>query len=520
MNRLFLFWTLFWLTFVAYPSFAGQEGVPTSLKQKIERACNELQPQGVAVAIVKDGQTELIYTYGQRSAASGNQIEATSLFNIASCSKAFTAASIAALAEEGKLDWDDRVTDYIPEFKLADPYITRELNIVDILAHRSGLSTFTGDLLWYHTDYSNEQIIDRIQYLPLEQDFRSEYGYQNNMYMIAGEIVERITGQSWSEFVKTRFFDPLNMETTAASPDRLSSRDNIAYPHYEGNQMELYDFQAVKPAASIYSNIRDLSRWVSMWLNNGQWRGKTLLRKSATEKCMSPQTMLNVYPSHKEQGIHFRSYGLGWSMYDYHGVKVVEHGGGMPGYLSKITMIPEKNLGIIVLNNGFDLFIRPAIMQTVLNTYLDVQQESDPVDQVLQQKKAYRQEEAKSRRERLEQRIEDTRPSLDREHYTGLFRDRYYGEARVDIQNENLHLTLLPASETFTSKMKHWHYNTYRVDFKDPFLSFGLITFDKNAKGEVSGFNIDLPSRDFHFNKLYFERISEKATLDDQDKPQ
>jgi len=511
MNKLHVFWVFFWLAFVSFPAFSGQEEVPTTLEQKIEGICQQLQPQGLAVAIVEDGQTELIYTYGQKSTESGDQLEAGSLFNIASCSKAFTAASMAVLVEEGKLHWDDRVVDYIPEFKLADPYITRNLNIVDILSHRIGLSTFTGDLLWYHTDYSNEQIIDRMQYLPVEQDFRSEYGYQNNMYMIAGEIVERITGQTWSEFVKEHLFQPLDMDATVASPDELVSRANIAYPHYEGNQMEIYRFKGTKPAASIYSNIQDLSHWVSMWLNEGQWQGKTIVSKSAINKCMAPQTLLNVYPSQKEQGIDFRAYGLGWSMYDYQGVKVVEHGGGMPGYLSKVTMVPEKELGIIVLNNGFDLFIRQSIIQTVLNNYLDVQPVSDLMEQVLKQKEAYRQRKEQSRQERLDQRVENTRSSLEQEHYTGRYRDRFYGEARVDIRDHKLHLTLLPASETFTSEMKHWHYNTYRVDFKDPFLPFGLVTFDMNAKGEVSTFSIELPSEDFHFNNLYFERISETS---------
>ena len=508
MNKLHVFWLL-WLVFAGFSTAVGQDQVPNALKQQMERACNELDPQGVAVAIVKGGQTELIYTYGHRSLESSESIEPGSLFNIASCSKAFTAASIATLVEEGKLDWNDHVTEYIPGFKLADPYVTREMTLVDMLSHRSGLSTFTGDLLWYHTDYSNEQIIDRMQYLPLEQDFRSEYGYQNNMYMIAGEIVERVTGQSWSEFVQARFFDPLDMGANAASTDDLSPRASIAYPHYQGKQMDIYEFKGTKPAISIHSNIQDLSHWVSMWLNEGQWKGESVMAKSAIDKCMEPQTLMKVHPSQKEQGIHFRAYGLGWTMYDYQGYKVVEHGGGMPGYLSKVAMVPEKQLGIIVLNNGFDLFIRQVIIQTVLDTYLDMDRERDLVEEAVKQRKAYRQRKEQSRQERLDQRIAGTRPSLDQQQYTGLFRDRYYGKARVDIQDDSLHLTLLPASETFTSQMKHWHYNTYRVDFKDPFLPFGLVTFDMNAKGEVAGFTINLPSQDFHFDNLNFQRIRE-----------
>jgi len=507
MKRFNVILSVFFLSllFLTPSNSSGQ--LPDGLKRKIEEACQGLQPQGVSVAVVKDGQTEWLYTYGQRSTESSARLETGSLFNIASCSKAFTAASIALLVEEGALEWDDRVTEHIPEFKLADPYITREMNIVDLLAHRSGLSTFTGDLLWYHTDYSNEQIIERMQYLPVEQDFRSEYGYQNNMYMIAGEIVERITGQTWSAFVKERFFDPLNMVATVASPDQIPPGSNIAYPHYKGTQLDLYEFKGAKPAASIYSNIQDLSNWVAMWLNEGTWQGRTILEKSALQKCMSPQTPMRVPQGMKNGGVHFRAYGMGWSMYDYQGVKVVEHGGGMPGYLSKILMVPEKELGIIVLNNGFDLFIRQTIIQTILDTYLDVSPEKDRLEQVLAQREQYRQQQEKEKQKRLDQRIENTRPSLDEELYTGRFRDRFYGEARVDMVGNELRLTLLPASRTFTSKMRHWHYNTYRVDFQDSFLPFGLVTFDMSSQGEVSGFSIDLPSRDFHFKNLYFERL-------------
>ncbi len=504
MKCMYRFLMVFWLIFPVM-TLQGQEQPSTDqLREEIRRICRGLEPTGVAVAIVKDGQTKMTYTYGQASEASGAELTQSSLFNIASCSKAFTAASVAMLVQEGKLSWGDPVTEYIPELKLKDPYITRNLNIVDILSHRSGLSTFTGDLLWYHTDYSNEQIIKRMKYLPIENDFRSDFGYQNNMYMLAGEIVERVTGKTWSQFVNERIFTPLEMEASVPSPSELEADAHLAYPHYKDQQMEVYEFNGTKPAASIYSNIEEMAHWMGMWLNQGKWQGQSLLQPDRVNRCMAPQTLLNVSESERQQGTHFKAYGLGWSMYDYHGLKVVEHGGGMPGYLSKVTMVPEAGLGVVILNNGFDLFIRQTINQTIMAHYLGEVPSKDRLQQALDARKNYRARQEKARQKRLNQRVSNTRSSLDLKAYTGNYRDRFYGEARIDLQNDSLRLTLLPAGETFTSKMSHWHYDTFRVDFNDPFLPFGLVTFEFNAKGEVSGFQINLPSQDFHFDNLHF----------------
>ncbi|HKL37816.1 MAG TPA: serine hydrolase [Bacteroidales bacterium] len=508
MKKLFALFVSVWLA-VPYvtPALSQDQPSASSLTQSIEQACQTLDPAGLAVAVVKDGKTEILYTYGKESMATGQQVTAGSLFNIASCSKAFTAASLAVLVQEGKLQWDDLVTQYIPELKLADPYITSNLNLIDILAHRSGFSTFTGDLLWYRTDYTNEQIIERMRYLPIENEFRSEYGYQNNMYMVAGEIIERVTGKSWSAFVKERFFDPLGMKATAASSDELPANADIAYPHDQGEQMEIYDFQGTKPAASIYSNIRDLSRWVQMWLAEGRYGDHTIMNPGAVSACLTPRTLLGVSRAREKQGTHFRAYGLGWSMYDYNGVKVVEHSGGMPGYLSKITMVPEHDLGIVILNNGFDLFIRQVVLNTVMDAYLELEAEKDYAEEAVKVRERYLKSQKKEREKRLGHRIENTNPSLKPQDYQGSYVDKFYGKAEIRMTDEGPELSLLPAAEFFTSTMKHWHYDTYRVDFKDPFLPFGLVTFDFNSKGEVRGFSIDLPSNDFHFQNLYFEKI-------------
>ena len=479
----------------------------SELNKIVENAFETFQPTGLSVAIVKNDTAILQKSFGKQSSKTGKPVTNSSLFNIASCTKPFTSTAMGLLVQQGKINWDDKVTDYIPGLKLKDPYITSKLTIADILSHRSGLSTFTGDLLWYNTDYSNEEIIHRMRHLPIENDFRAEFGYQNNMFMIAGEIIERVSGMTWSEFVSKKIFDPLQMHSSKPSNDELTENDQLAYPHLKGKQVALHNFHGTKPAASIMSNIKDLSNWTRMLLNNGVFEGDTIISQAILQDCFTPKTNLSV--SNDNNRTHFRAYGLGWQVFDYHGKKIIEHNGGMPGYISKTTIIPEENLGVVVLNNGFEVFVHRALLYQLLEHFIQPEEEKDWIEEYNKSKTSYQERKEKQKKQRLKQRIENTSPSLELTKYTGKFRDKIYGDATIEMAENTLNLTLEPADEVFTSKMKHWHYDTFRVDFKDPFLPFGLITLDLNSKGEVEGFKIDLPSNDFHFNNLDFERVSE-----------
>lgn len=486
----------------------GEQTTPenSEIKSEIERAYNAFEPTGMAVAIIEDGKPVILKAFGKRSEKTGKLVTNESLFNIASCTKPFTSAAIGILAQQGKIDWNDKVTDYIPELKLKDPYITQNLTIEDILSHRTGLSTFTGDLLWYHTDYSNEEIIQRMEFLPIENQFRADFGYQNNMFMIAGEIIERTSGMSWSKFLEKNIFRPLEMTSTKPSNDELKEQDEIAYPHLNGKQVELYDFNGTKPAASIMSNVKELSNWIQMLLNKGTFNGDTIIDRDVLETCFSQKTSLPV--SHTSNRTNFRAYGMGWQTFDYYGTQIIQHNGGMPGYISKTTIVPEKNLGIVVLNNGFDFFVHRAIMRQVLESYLQPEEQKDWISALSESQASYKKRKEKQKEKRLQKRVENTNPSLKLKEYTGTYKDKMYGTASVNMENNKLKLTLEPAGKVFTSTMKHWHYNTFRVDFKDPFLPFGLVTFDLTSTGEVEGFKIDLPINDFHFENLYFNPIT------------
>jgi CubicO group peptidase (beta-lactamase class C family) len=502
-----LFFSLLMVFVFSFGYTQQQNLLKEDLSPLIENAYKTFEPAGLAVAVVKDGETAL-FAFGDRNSQTGEKVTTGSLFNIASCTKAFTSFAIAKLVEDGKIDWEDKVIEYIPEFQLRDSYISNNMNIVDILSHRSGLSTFTGDLLWYHTDYTDEEVVERMRYLPIEHDFREDFGYQNNMFMLAGEIIERVTDDSWSEYIKKNIFDPLEMSQTLPSNDEIDSETELAEPHLEGQPVSLYDFNATKPAASIHSNVKDMTNWVQMLLNFGQFKGKQIIDEEPLKQCFKPHNLLNSPVSKEKHNTHFRAYGLGWSMYDYKGRKIIEHNGGMPGYISKVTIVPEESLGFVVLNNGFEFFVHNALKEELLAKYLNVDNEKDWIGSYSKQKKKYLQRKEDQQKTRMENRKENTEPSLPLEKYSGEYKDEMYGKAKIKMQDGKPVLSLMPAEVVMTSKMKHWHFDIFRVDFDDPFLPFGLITFDFNAGGEVTGFKIDLPINDFHFQNLYFKKLN------------
>ena len=477
-----------------------------TLDSYIAKAVKDFELMGLAIAVVKDSTVVFSKGYGFKDVTTQDPITTGSLFNIASCTKAMTAACLAVLVEEGKLKWKDKVIDYLPEFRLTDPYLTREMNLIDILSHRSGLGTFYGDLLWYETDYSNEEIIKRMRHLPITNDFRSDFGYQNNMYMIAGEIIKKITGKTWSEFVYNRIFKPLDMPESKTNSKDVKSSQDIAYPHLDGKLQELAIYKP-NPAGTVYSSVDEMANWITMLLNGGTWKGGKVLSPSVIDRLFSPQTILPVSSFMRQNGSHFNLYGLGWFMFDYSARKIVEHDGGMPGYISKVTVVPEEKLGMVILTNDMNI-LTGALRFKILDLFLN-DSDRDWAADFLQFKK--RRDEAKEKRdaEKAAKRAVNTKPSLELAQYAGTYQDEMYGNARIEIESDQLKVTLLPTKEKFVSKMEHWHHDVFRIKFKDEFLPEGFVTFGFNSDGEVTGFKIDLPNPDFHFFNLDFKKLRE-----------
>ena len=510
----------FLFLFAPLSQFAHAQSTDPRLKEIDEyatKAMRDWQVPGFAIAIVKDDKVIFAKGYGVRERGKPAPVDERTLFAIASNSKAFTSAALAMLVDEGKLKWDDPVTKYLPEFQLYDPYVTRELTIRDLLSHRSGLATFGGDLLWYETNYDRKEILRRIRYLKPTSSFRSRFGYSNILFLAAGEIVAAVSGKSWDDFLKERFFIPLGMAKTVTSIRAFKAGDNVATPHNEMDDrirvIRYSNVDGVGPAGAINSSVAEMAEWLRLQLGRGKYNGKQFFSMATSREMWTPHIMLPI----SEQGEkfiptrHFYTYGLGWFLYDYHGRKVVSHGGGLDGMVSQVGMIPEENLGVVVLSNS-ETVLPSSLVNRVFDLFLGVPFR-DWSAEFLAQRKATR-EARKDDEKKLEaERAKNTQPSLPLERYAGSYTGQMYGEAQVTEENGRLVLRLVH-SPNFVGDLEHWQYDTFRVKWREgivyPFPK-GFVTFTLNARGHVDEMKIDVPNPDFDFKELEFKRTQDSV---------
>ena len=505
MNKYIFYFLVVVPTFFAYSTKSlaqKSDDNLDSLQYYIEQSFNDFELNGLSVLIIKDDSVILDWHKG--NAGYGKEINSESVYNIASCTKAFTGAAMAQLVEEGLISWKDLVIDYLPEFKLEDSYITTHLTIEDLLTHRSGLGTFYGDLLWYETDRSRQEVIERLQYLPITNRFRDQYGYQNTMYMVAAEILEQVSGETWNEYIENHFFTPLGMKYSQANGKSLKKKQEIAYPIIKEKEIGI-TMMNTHAAASIFSNTQDLGLWMQMLLNDGVLNGDTILTTKVVGDMMSSRTLKSINGLRRMTGAQFSAYALGWNVWDHNGIKVVEHAGGMPGYISQVTLVPSEKLGIAILTNT--LTSMPTALQLYILDLFLKEKTTDWSKLFVGFKKRGEAAEVSDSLKREESRILNTQSSLSIESYVGVYEDKMYGKAEVSMVDKDLRIVFLPTKNVFYSKMKHWHYDTFQVRFADPFLPAGYITFDFDSKRNIEGFKIDLKSNDFHFFNLDFKKI-------------
>ncbi|MFQ5649381.1 MAG: serine hydrolase [bacterium] len=485
------------------------------LDRYFSSALKQWHVPGMAIAVVKDNEVVFARGYGDRHTSRGGRVDEHTLFAIASNSKAFTAAALAILVDENKLHWDDRVTRYLPYFQLYDPYVAHEMRVRDLLCHRSGLGRFSGDLLWYGTNYTAEEVIRRARYLPPASSFRAKYGYSNLMFISAGEIVPAITGKTWSAFVKERIFDKLGMDNTVISVSSLSGKENVATPHREADgktvALDWVGWDNMAAAGGIISSVSDMSKWIELQLNRGHIGEVTIFSTEASRTMWSPHTIVpisetsrKIYPS-----THFKAYGLGWAMMDYLGRKVLTHGGGYDGMFSRVALVPEENLGMVILTNGMTN-LQTALVYKILDAYLGGD-ERDWSAELLELARKNKSKTAERRAQAARNRVRETKPALPLESYAGTYGGEMYGDAEVTLENGSLVLHLLPNPD-LTGDLSHWHFDTFVVNWRKQFAWFdeGTVQFLLDADGQVAEMKIDVPNQDFWFTELEFKRKEQR----------
>ncbi len=472
----------------------------------------------VAVAVVHGDEVLLSKGYGIRDVRSHEDVDADTLFAIASNSKAFTAAALAILVDEGKVQWDDLVTKHLPWFRLHDTFASNDIRVRDLLCHRSGLGTFSGDLLWWGTDYSPRQILERAVHLEPESAFRSNYGYSNLMFLAAGEVIEAASGQSWSEFIRKRILSPLEMQRTTTSIRDLVALGNFATPHKTtldaSKPIAWMNWDSMAAAGGIISSVNDMSAWLRLQLRNGKIKdGQSLFSDDNAHEMWQSQIPIKVgkTPSARFPSTHFRSYGLGWSLSDYQGRKIVGHGGGYDGMYSQVLMVPEERIGVVVLTNSMTS-ITGLLAYRAIDELLGVA-DKDWSEENLKQFRSSREDFAKRIQDAVTPVATGTQPSHKLEDFNGTFRCPMYGDAVVELQDNHLVLKLLPYP-ALVADLKHLHYDTFEIRWRNEFAWFenGTAHFSDDAKGIIQRIDLNVPNEDLWFHELKLSRVSKDHT--------
>lgn len=503
---------IFTLLFV-FPLFIHAQTLDEKLKD-IDTFANTVMDTwhgpGMAIAVVKDDKVIMAKGYGVRELGKPDKVDENTLFAIASNTKAFTTASLAILVDEGKLNWNDKVSKYLPDFQMYDPWVTNELTIRDIVSHRSGLDTFSGDLLWYDTTYSTDEILRRVRYLKPVSSFRTRYGYQNLMFIAAGRVVEKVSGMPWADFVKTRILTPLGMSRTTTSVRDL--KDNYAMPHNESGgklrALPLGFLDSASGAVRLNSSVADLSKWIRLQLGRGTFEGKKIFSKEQSWTMWQPNTLqpISEAASIGNPTRHFNAYAMGWGTYDYYGRKIINHSGGLDGMLSYTVLIPEENVGFVILtNNESPSFL--IMMNKIRDVFVNAPKRDWNAEAVTQVA-AGKANDADEAKKVDDARVPNTKPTLVTGAYAGTYSSQMYGDVTVTEENGKLVMRLGPAPN-FVADLEHWHYDTFQIHWR-PSVNYnfprGFVTFTIDRNGKTDQLKIDQANNDFWFYELDLHR--------------
>ncbi len=480
------------VTIALATSASAQPAPLTGFDEYATKAMADWEVPGMAVAVVKDDKLVFAKGYGVKKHGEATPVDERTIFAIGSSSKAFTAATLAILVDEGKIKWDDPVSQYLPDFQLYDPYVTRELRIRDLLTHRSGLER--GDLLWYGTTMSRDEILRRTRYLKPSWSLRSQFGYQNIMYLAAGQVVEKVSGISWDEFAKKRIFEPLGMSASSTSIKTFKPGDNVSTPHGKmGEKVEPIawrDIDNIAPAGSINSNVLDVVQWMRLQLGKGTVDGKKIFSPAVASEMHAPQTIIRLdapYPILYPKA-HFFNYGMGWFLSDFKGRKLVEHGGAIDGMRAEVAMVPEENLGIVILTNMNGSVISMPLVYRIIDAYIKESQ-TDYSSDLLKAYKPLLEAGTAAEKKAEAERVMGTKPTFELAKYAGTYKNDLYGDAKVEMEGGQLRISFGP----FISLLEHWHYDTFRATFVTSGISKTPMTFNLNGQGKIDTLSLGLP---------------------------
>jgi len=428
---------------------------------------------GLAIAVVYRDEVVLARGYGVRDRGHKDPVDADTVFAIASNTKAFVATAIAVLVDEGKLGWDDRVIDHLPDLVLWDDYATKHMRIRDLLCHRSGLATWAGDVAWIGAKLDTAALLDKLKHVPASYDLRERYGYTNLMFVVAGEVVRAKTGQSWDAFVQARLLDPLGMARTSTTTVGLADQPNVATAHAATDDGEAkvpyLNVDAAGAAAALNSSVNDMAKWLRLQLDNGQFSGRRIIPEAAVTPLRVAHTPVRRGPAKAPpQALNLSAYGLGWMLGIDRGRLVVTHGGGLPGMVSRVMLLPEEGLGIVVLTNS-ETGAAAGVAKLVAARYLgaDIQPLLD----------------AATKARKAPPKVDKAEPTplpVAAKAYTGRFTNDLLGAAAVQSEDSGLRMTL-PDHGGLACTLVHTTDDTFDCAWDDPIFGVSTVVFERKG---------------------------------------
>ena len=469
---------------------------PVDLDGYVRMAMAQWNVPGLAVAVVKDGRVVIARGYGVRELGKPERVDADTLFDIGSNTKAFTAAALGTLVSAGKLRWDDPVIQYVPAFRLESPYVTQEITLRDLLSHRTGYcDPFP---MWYFSDDTTGNIIARLRYQKPSYGFRAHFCYDNTMYMVAAQLVPALAGESWNDYVATHLFAPLGMTRTVSTAAAVAAASDVATPHgevdgkvaaiepYWANNMDV--FAAV---GGINSSVDDMSHWLMMLLADGNYHGNRVLEPAVIQAMETPQALIQGdseligWLRTQTPDTRFYTYGLGFFLQDFGGHELVWHAGDIDGMASALALVPDEHLAVVALSNMNGSRAPEGVVFHVLQAYLGLPQRDVSAAMHAYIQKDKDESAAADKKLAAARTAGSQAPPLSLSAYAGTYSDPFYGAAQV--REEGGHLVLRLGNPMFVGDLQHWNGNTFQVRWRYRFYGKAYITFDVDALDEPTG---------------------------------
>jgi CubicO group peptidase (beta-lactamase class C family) len=490
---------------------------PAGFEQRVEQLRKEYGVPGVTIAVVENGKPTLAHGWGVRDITTNQPVDADTIFFTGSTGKACTNAALATLVDQGKIKWDDKVIDHMPDFRMWDPWVTREMTIRDLLVHRSGLGLGEGDLLFVpNSDLSRKETVRRIRYLKPATSFRSGYAYDNILYMAAGQLIEEISGETWEQYIREHVFAPLGMNHSTVSDAEFMANPDHARPHSRtggaivglGTQTPLDQNATISqnsaPAGGLAISANDMTRWLLTQLGHGKIPGsdKRLFSDEQSKEMWTPVTIQEAsdYPAQFDvTEPNFYLYGLGWDVQDYRGAKLIWHGGAVFGSLAAVALLPDRDVGLYIAVNSEEGEMVRGLLYELLDHYLGLPRGQWP--EKFHEFKMGRLNAAAKAVRAAESKPAKAGPSLPLDRYTGDYADPWYGTIKVRKTPSGLTIEF-PHSTGMSGPLTHYQYDTFRTNPSLKWIEPAYVTFSLGSDGKVDRITMKAvsPTADFSFD--------------------